>query len=1077
MAQAALDLLIRLKGGDAASKQMSGLAKMTEQVGSKLATFGKVAGGIALGGVVALGAGLAKTATAGLSFNNSIEQTTAKINAFTKDGAKTAGILDLIRERAAKTPFAFDEMARAASGLLPVVNATGKPLEDLISQAEVLAASNPMEGLEGAVYALKQAASGDMASIIDRFDLPRQRLNDLKAQGVPALEAVSVVMKELGYDTDLVTNLAATAQGRWSTFTDTLTTLASKMTEPIFNIFSEGLGTLQAKIDENMPLFESLASAVGDRLGGAVNWIINTGIPGLISAWGTIQAPLGIARDAILTFAAALTGNWEDDASKIEPIHRVFGNLGSLINETIMPAFTEVSDWFAGRGPATSGDFRNAVDSLINPFLNDLSSLIAGIRDSLPGYSTNMGGAATSTSDMLRSVAPAQSTLGQLIDLLKDVEWWLNATAQGFQDAGREVRAMAMLAGSDIGVLGDQITRFFERIPVQLTNLKNTWNRDWEALSSTVSRIWDTIITSIGNQLAKIPVAISNQIATAKTKAIELGSSVISGIIQGMTSMQAGAASAIAGIVMNIITSGRVAAKAKSPSQLADMQLGKPIGQGIIQGLVSTTPDALAAMRDLVTQLLNSLKSADLKIKPADLTFLNSFLDTVKGAADALKAFGGVGDLSSVALPMREQLQTVVASLRDTVADFWHGAQGVLYALKDDVAGDFADLGSKSIKALADAVKAFTDLALEDNVFRAPPREALQSVIRAMADAVADFWHEAQTVLYALKDETAGDFADLGSKSVKALADAFKVFSELQDARIVDIPAGAMEALARGLQRAVEIMKFLSDQFVAEAVAQTAVFAEGVGKIVSPLAAAAGLFKALQEVEGIPEERMRTLAGNIWQAIYWMQEITKGIEQEGLVAAATASVNISKIFDALKTGIDVIKGLMTIEAVPPERFESFKNNFLVALGMMVQLADMAGAMLFKANDWANTMKQVKNAMDAGTGVLESINKANREMGNGAGTLPTSQYMDLGRMALAGGYGVPATPGYDWPVLGGGGGMMGARTNAAGEPMQLVVQVDARGSTLTERQIQAAVDRGATAALEKAGYRGDIRKRT
>ena len=42
---------------------------------------------------------------------------------------------------------------------------------------------------------LREAASGDFASIIERFNLPRSEINKLKAQGVPALESIRRVMK------------------------------------------------------------------------------------------------------------------------------------------------------------------------------------------------------------------------------------------------------------------------------------------------------------------------------------------------------------------------------------------------------------------------------------------------------------------------------------------------------------------------------------------------------------------------------------------------------------------------------------------------------------------------------------------------------------------------------------------------------------------------------------------------------------------------------------------------------------------------------------------------------------------
>ncbi len=157
-----------------ANTQVSAFAGLTGGVLKGAA----IAGGAALAGI---GVGLTGALASGLSFNNSMEQTRAKLNAFTKDGGKSAEILDMIRERAAKTPFAFEEMASATAGLLPAAKMAGVGYEDLIAQAEILAASNPTQGLEGAAFALREAVSGDFTSIIERFDLPLSYINQLKA--------------------------------------------------------------------------------------------------------------------------------------------------------------------------------------------------------------------------------------------------------------------------------------------------------------------------------------------------------------------------------------------------------------------------------------------------------------------------------------------------------------------------------------------------------------------------------------------------------------------------------------------------------------------------------------------------------------------------------------------------------------------------------------------------------------------------------------------------------------------------------------------------------------------------------
>jgi len=192
-----------------------------------------------------------------------------RIQAFTKDSEKTAQILQMVKDRADKTPFAFEEMSNAAASMMPTMRASGKSMEYLLQQAEILAASNPLEGLSGASFALKEAVSGDFTSIIERFNLSRSTINKLKEEGVPNLEIVERAMGELGLSTDLVTGLASSAEGRWSTFKDTLTGFAGELTKPIFDVWKNSLVKMQGFLDANK---ENISRTIKD---------ITTGIPAI----------------------------------------------------------------------------------------------------------------------------------------------------------------------------------------------------------------------------------------------------------------------------------------------------------------------------------------------------------------------------------------------------------------------------------------------------------------------------------------------------------------------------------------------------------------------------------------------------------------------------------------------------------------------------------------------------------------------------------------------------------------------------------------------------------------------------
>ncbi|HEY8609786.1 MAG TPA: hypothetical protein VIL69_00680, partial [Roseomonas sp.] len=253
------------------------------------------------------GANAFKGALVGL--NTEWENASARINAFTKDAGKTAELMEMVKQRAASTPFALQDMSNALGSLLPVARSSGKGIEDLLKQAEILAASNPMEGLEGASFSLREAMTGDFTSIIERFNLSRSSINKWKEEGVSNFEIVQRAMAEMGYDAGLVTAMGATMQGRWSTLTDTMQGFARTLTSPMFDVLKDGLVFVQGALDANTPRITAMAAALGTDL-----------------ARGT-----RLALDGVITFAQAISGDWVDSDKISSPVVRAVGRIGTDI--------------------------------------------------------------------------------------------------------------------------------------------------------------------------------------------------------------------------------------------------------------------------------------------------------------------------------------------------------------------------------------------------------------------------------------------------------------------------------------------------------------------------------------------------------------------------------------------------------------------------------------------------------------------------------------------------------------------------------------------------------------------------
>jgi hypothetical protein len=344
-----LAIAIKIATEDASSGPIGKIKASLGGLGEAVSAPGKALGGLVSGlgslGLAAAGVGAAFDAVKGvgsllgIGALNEMEQTRASFQAFTKDSAKTEEILAQVRKEAALTPFAFGEMAKATASLLPVSKASGAGLQDLVKQAEVLAASNPLEGLEGASFSLREAMTGDFTSIIERFNLSRSTINKLKEEGVPNLEIVRKAMAEMGFDSDLIAAKAETLDGRWSTFMDTLQTLQMRMGQPIFDAMKDGLSALQPLLDDNMATFEAWADSIAGAIKGVIEFA-KTGFAGLVDLWGSLRENFEAGGfGGLLSMVTDSLG--PKLASALE-------NLGTLIATTVEEWATSFAAWVDG---------------------------------------------------------------------------------------------------------------------------------------------------------------------------------------------------------------------------------------------------------------------------------------------------------------------------------------------------------------------------------------------------------------------------------------------------------------------------------------------------------------------------------------------------------------------------------------------------------------------------------------------------------------------------------------------------------------------------------------------------------
>jgi hypothetical protein len=549
------------------TQPMKGMAGAVEGLMSGLGKIGLAGLGVQslIGGVQELGSAI------GMGLASEMEQTRAQFMAFTKDAAKTEDILNQVRDEASKTPFQFKEMANAAAGLTPAAKQAGVAMTDLLKDAEVLAASNPAQGLEGAAFALREAVSGDFTSIIERFNLPRSYINKLKEEGVPALEIVRQSMAEMGYDMSLVSNMSQTAQGRWSTLMDTFDSLKMKISEPIFKMLSDGLGEFQKFLDANMGTFSGWADTIG--------------------------GDIARAAEEVQFYARAILAAFKGE----ESFGAIFGDFGEVLDE----AWSHVVE------------FATTIQS-------NIGQTVGFIQQALSG---DVGGALTGfLSMMLDTRQQLMAILGHWAN--EFLEWIGPMIPPFLQEVGRIANGLFQWAVSQVPVLAEQMATWAEEfiawvepmIPPLMTELGNM-----------ISGVLDWLIAN-GPKLAKtfltewVPAALGWVEKTAEDIlpklldfvkgvgawikdtgvpkliefAVKMGQAIVEGLWQGVQNLGGWIGQKIGNwIDSNITQPAKDLLGIHSPSTVFH-EIGENVVQGMANGIDATKPVLEASLAGVV---------------------------------------------------------------------------------------------------------------------------------------------------------------------------------------------------------------------------------------------------------------------------------------------------------------------------------------------------------------------------------------------------------------------------------------------------------------------------------------------
>jgi tape measure domain-containing protein len=418
MARGDEDVVIRISAEDDATRTINsvsrslgrldapatGAAKAMAPLGPSIAGIAGALGPAVITGIAGLAAGFGAAAAAGIKFNAALETNTVAFETLLGSGEAAQAFLTDLQTFAATTPFEFPELAQtsqlmlamgfAAEDVLPLMTDIGNAVSALGGgTAEVDRVTRAL----GQMQAKGKVMAEDMAQITE-LGLPAwQMLAD--ALGTDVATAMEKVTKE-GVDATVMIEAfqkhsqetfggamqkqSQTFAGLWSTIKDNINLALGAITGPLFD---EAKGALQTLADYvASPEFQEFADLMRDQVAVAVR----------------------VVKDAVIALTKAFSGQWEDAPGEMEPITRVFGNLG-LIARDLADALGAVwSSMTEGQTP--TADAEAGVSSLADA-LGELHGFLTDLDESITAFNSDLQPVA----DALNAVAGAASAAGVAI--------------------------------------------------------------------------------------------------------------------------------------------------------------------------------------------------------------------------------------------------------------------------------------------------------------------------------------------------------------------------------------------------------------------------------------------------------------------------------------------------------------------------------------------------------------------------------------------------------------------------------------------------------------------------------------
>jgi len=310
-------------------------------------------------------AGLVATAgvARGVQTAQTLEETEIAFRGIVGDQKEALALMESLADEARRFGLPVISSVPEFAKLLPIVRNLGYDMEQFVGLAARLATLNPAQGLEGAVRAISELASGsgnDFVSIAERFNIARSALRQaMEETGRNVPEALDRVLTAYGRTNEVALEFGATSRASMNRARDAVDQFLAESMEPLleafvpllenatglFNAINEGGGFLQGFTGIAMAATAgavTLTIALGQLI-IALEAIKAVGTAGLLSA---LASPVGLAIGGGIAAIAGIVAL----SSAIDSLNQASQN---ALNQSIRP-FVDELERAAAQQPTTT---------------------------------------------------------------------------------------------------------------------------------------------------------------------------------------------------------------------------------------------------------------------------------------------------------------------------------------------------------------------------------------------------------------------------------------------------------------------------------------------------------------------------------------------------------------------------------------------------------------------------------------------------------------------------------------------------------------------------------------------------